>query len=45
MSQFVLTQAAEDDIREILHYIERDNPLARNPMAKQMLRATRSAAR
>ena len=26
MSEFVLTPAAEDDIREILDYIERDNP-------------------
>jgi plasmid stabilization system protein ParE len=25
MSRFVLTPAAEDDIREILDYIERDN--------------------
>jgi len=28
MSRFVLTPAAEDDIREILDYIERDNPSA-----------------
>lgn len=28
MSRFVLTPAAEDDIREILDYIERDNPPA-----------------
>ena len=28
MSQFVLTPAAEDDIRELLEYIERDNPSA-----------------
>ena len=28
MNQFVLTPSAEDDIREILDYIERDNPSA-----------------
>lgn len=41
MSEFVLTPAAEDDMREILQYIERESPAA----ADQVFEALRDAMR
>jgi plasmid stabilization system protein ParE len=44
MSQFVLTPAAEDDIREILNYIERDNPSAVIRVSEELRDAMRLIA-
>ena len=44
MSEFVLTPAAEGDIREILDYIERDNPSAVNRVSEGLRDAMRLIA-
>lgn len=44
MSDFVLTPAAEGDIREILDYVERDNPAAVSRVSDALLDAMRLVA-
>ncbi len=51
MNRYVLTPAAEDDVREILNYIERDNPsvleierAGRHPLGSAFLSGDRAGS-